>query len=114
MRKKYGHCCIWHEGVAKRETNQIASCVWRYIIDKVENEHCSELVFFTDNCGGQNKNKTMYMHAIKDLFIQRLSHYYLKTRVPVFLRHSVYIHQRSGIRWPVPLKRVGSLIKFWK
>jgi len=70
-------CYMWHEKLAKRRANQIASCVWKYIIDKVENKHCREFVLFTDNCGGQNKNKTIaeiYMHAIKNLPIQRISH----------------------------------------
>ena len=56
---KNGRCYMCHKGIAKRGANQIATCVWRYIIDKVENEHCREFVLFSDNCGGQNKNKTI-------------------------------------------------------
>lgn len=32
---KQGHCFMWHEGVAKRRANNIASCLWKYINDKV-------------------------------------------------------------------------------
>ena len=49
--------------------------------DRVENGHCSEFMFFTDNCGGQNKNKSiaaMYLHAIRSLPVECISHYYLE------------------------------------
>ena len=79
--KKDGYCYMWHEGVAKRGANSIASCVWKYMTDKAENGHCNEFVFFSDNCGGQNKNKTiagMYLYAIRSLSVDRISHYYLE------------------------------------
>jgi len=69
---------MWHEGVAKRGANNIASCVWRYI--KANNTR-KEFVFFSDNCSGQNKNRlvaAMYMHAAATLNVDRISHYFLE------------------------------------
>jgi len=69
---------MWHEGVAKRGANNIASCIWRYI--KANNTR-KEFVFFSDNCSGQNKNRlvaAMYMHAVATLNVDRISHYFLE------------------------------------
>ena len=65
------------EGLAKRGSNNIASCIWRYI----KTNTTKEFVFFSDNCGGQNKNRpvtAMYMHAVATLNVYRISHYYLE------------------------------------
>ena len=81
LAKKDGYCYMWHEGVAKRGASNIASCVWKYMAANTESGQCSEFVFFTDNCGGQNKNKTMaamYLHAVRTLSVERISHYYLE------------------------------------
>lgn len=75
---KNGYCYMWHEGVAKRGANNISSCIWRYI---KTNSTRKEFVFFSDNCGGQNKNRTiaaMYMHAVATLKVDIISDYYLE------------------------------------
>ena len=77
---KQGHCFMWHEGVAKRGANNIASCLWKYINDKVACQ-CKEFVFFSDNCAGQNKNQViaaLYLHAIRSLPIDRITHIYMQ------------------------------------
>ena len=77
---KAGFCYMWHEGVSKRGANNVASCVWKYINDMSEQSK-TEFHFFTDNCGGQNKNKlivSMYFHAVRTLNVQRICHYYLE------------------------------------
>ena len=80
--KNKGHCYMWHEGVAKRGSSNISSCVWKYMSDKLKNnEPCKEFVFFSDNCSGQNKNKAvagMYMHATLSLNVARITHYFLE------------------------------------
>ena len=43
--KKKGYCYMWHEGVAQRGANNIASCVWRYIEDQAQCGDCKEFVF---------------------------------------------------------------------
>lgn len=75
-----GYCYMWHEGVGKRGANNIASCVWKYMKSKSD-ANCQEFHFFTDNCGGQNKNKmmfAMYMHAVQTLNVNQICHYYLE------------------------------------
>ena len=42
---------------------------------------CKEFVCFTDNCGGQNKNKfiaAMYLHAVRTLSVERICHIFLE------------------------------------
>ena len=36
---------MWHEGVAQRGANNIASCVWRNIEDQAQCGDCKEFVF---------------------------------------------------------------------
>jgi len=77
---KSGYCYMWHEGVARRGANNIASCVWNYI-NHMNEKSKTEFHFFTDNCCGQNKNKlilSMYFHAVKTLNVERICHYYLE------------------------------------
>ena len=47
--KKQGYCCKWHEGIAKRGADNIASYVWRYTESKAIDGQCKEFVFFSDN-----------------------------------------------------------------
>ncbi len=79
MALKEGFCYMWHEGVGKRGATNIASCIYRFINEK----SClgtKEFKFFSDNCGGQNKNKTivaMYLHASRT-FNVKITHYFLE------------------------------------
>jgi len=70
---------MWHEGVGKRGSNNIASCIWQYLITNAH--QAEEFHFFTDNCSGQNKNKQllpMYLHAVNTVNISTICHYYLE------------------------------------
>jgi len=72
---------MWHEGIAKRGANNIASCVWRYINSQAADGNCKEFVFFSDNCAGQNKSKAiagMYMYAVRTFNTDRISHHYME------------------------------------
>ncbi|KAK4885146.1 hypothetical protein RN001_001417 [Aquatica leii] len=77
VKNKEGHCYLWHEGIAKRGANEIYSCVYKFI-SKNENEN---LVFYSDNCVGQNKNKFvfgMYLYCIKKIEnIKSITHKFL-------------------------------------
>lgn len=49
--------CMWHEAVAKRGANEIASCLYKHITAlPAETEH---LILYSDTCGGQNKNSIL-------------------------------------------------------
>ena len=54
--RKQGDCFVWDETIAKRGASEVSSCM-----HKLVEEHCTkeknELVFFADNCPGQNKNR---------------------------------------------------------
>ena len=79
MGMKKGHCFMWHEGQAKRGAANIASCVFKFIEEYSQNG-VTQFSFFTDNCGGQNKNRTivgMYIHAVR-MFKVTIEHYYLE------------------------------------
>lgn len=62
-------CYLWHEGEAHRGPNEIASCLFKFIQKKSEERtNDFEIIFYSDNCGGQNKNKFiigLYQYALK-------------------------------------------------
>lgn len=78
-------CYTWDESQAKRGANEIATCVWLYI-KKLEDkaakkEQKIDIVFYSDNCCGQNKNRCvfmMYEYAVRNLrFINSITHNFL-------------------------------------
>ncbi|XP_072389593.1 uncharacterized protein [Diabrotica undecimpunctata] len=75
------HCYFWSESEAKRGAIEIGSCVWAYlkaITDEDDDE--KEVIFYSDNCCGQNKNKyltSLYLHAVQTLTIKSITHKYL-------------------------------------
>ncbi|KAK4875521.1 hypothetical protein RN001_011943 [Aquatica leii] len=77
VKNKEGHCYLWHEGIAKRGANEICSCVYKFI-SKNKNEN---LVFYSDNCVGQNKNKFvfgMYLYCTQKFeYIKSITHKFL-------------------------------------
>lgn len=63
------HCYVWDERQGKRGSNEIGSCIFDYL--KSINERSAgrkvDVIFYSDNCGGQNKNKfiaTLYSFAV--------------------------------------------------
>ena len=56
------YMCMWHEGVASRGANEIASCLL-HIVNRglTPKKH---LVIWCDNCGGQNKNRILLFTLI--------------------------------------------------
>ena len=67
LENKAGHCYFWHEGQARRGTNEISSCVHQFLAEADE-IGITEVAFFSDGCGGQNKNSVipgMFLHFIE-------------------------------------------------
>ncbi|CAH2092802.1 unnamed protein product [Euphydryas editha] len=60
LKSKEVECYAWHEGDGNRGVNEIATCVWKYL-DKLSNNAVEpfHVVFYSDNCCGQQKNKFM-------------------------------------------------------
>lgn len=77
-------CYVWHEGEAQRGVNEIASLILLYLENtKTEDSHEIDVVFYSDNCAGQQKNRFMiaaYMYAVmKYEWIRSLTHKFLIT-----------------------------------
>jgi hypothetical protein len=51
------HCFMWHEGQAARGANEIASCMYKYLMELPHNVH--HVTMYSDSCQGQNKNSHM-------------------------------------------------------
>ena len=65
-----GHCFCWPEIEGKRGSNEIASCIFRWLEKLPRNIH--EVSLFSDTCSGQNRNQQMA--ALMMWYIQRTSH----------------------------------------
>jgi hypothetical protein len=49
------YCFMWHENVAGRGANQVASCLYKFINEFIV-DPVKKITFYSDTCGGQNKN----------------------------------------------------------
>lgn len=59
-----GLCHVWNETIGCRGSNEIASFLWKYF--KEESKKGVRLfLLFSDNCGGQNRNKMVFSMFIK-------------------------------------------------
>ena len=68
-----GYCYTRDQTISKRGSNEIASCLQRFIADNVERE-ITKLKLFADNCLGQNKNRYI---------IQMLAIMIVKSKLPI-------------------------------
>lgn len=50
-----GYCFVWNEEQANRGAIEMASCLWKYLNEA--NSIDIPIIFNSDNCAGQNKNK---------------------------------------------------------
>jgi len=57
--KKEGYCFMWDESGGKRGSNEISTCILKFMKIKKENG-IKELSFYFDNCAGQNRNRFIY------------------------------------------------------
>lgn len=75
------HCYVWTESDAKRGALEIGSCIWEYLKSLCEeDDEEKEVIFYSDNCCGQNKNKyitSLYMFAVQTLNIKSITHKFL-------------------------------------
>lgn len=68
------YCYMWHEAVAGRGANQIASCLYHFLNEKIP-DNIEDITFYSDTCGGQNKNN----HVACMFQVVLLNHPTLKT-----------------------------------
>lgn len=56
---KEGYCFMWDESIGKRGSNEISTCILKFI--KIMKERgIKEFSFYSDNCAGQNRNRFIY------------------------------------------------------
>lgn len=51
-------CFTWHEGISKRGSCEIATCIYK-VLQSYDNNDVQFVSLYSDGCGGQNKNSIM-------------------------------------------------------
>lgn len=81
MLKKNATCFVWHEGLGKRGVNELGTCVYKYLEEVAPHDgEEKEIIFYSDNCPGQQKNQYMfclYLYAVQNLNISSITHKFL-------------------------------------
>lgn len=85
LKKDAVKCYVWHEAEGNRGVNEIASCVYNYLLNlKEESDELGQkldIIFYSDNCCGQQKNyfmQNMYNFAIQTMdHLNSITHKYL-------------------------------------
>ena len=57
---KNGYCCVWGEDIGKKGSCEVASFVFDFI-KKMVASGTKKFIFYSDNCGGQNKNRFVFL-----------------------------------------------------
>lgn len=73
-------CYFWHEGLGNRGSIEIGSCVYSYLLEVANNYPGCDVIFYSDNCCGQQKNRfvfAMYHFAVTKLNINSIQHNFL-------------------------------------
>ncbi|XP_070194118.1 uncharacterized protein [Littorina saxatilis] len=76
-RNGQGYCNVWAETASSRGSNEIASCVYRYLERISKEAGVKKVVLFSDSCGGQNRNKnflTMLWYALTKFHFDEIEH----------------------------------------
>lgn len=71
-------CYMWYESIAQRGSNEIASCLYKYL---EQLGHVKECIFYSDSCTGQQRNlpfSTMCLYAVETLEIDQITHNYFE------------------------------------
>lgn len=75
-------CYFWNETEGKRGADEIGSCVLNYIkllVEKI-NKPDIDIIFYSDNCCGQQKNKYLlaaYAYALPKFNVRSIEHKFL-------------------------------------
>lgn len=71
--KKQSYCYMWCESDGKRGSNEIGTCLLKFIKFMKENHGISEFSFYSDNCAGQNRNRYIYSMWEYAAFIHKVN-----------------------------------------
>jgi len=85
--KNHGFCFVWDETNGKKGSNEIGSCLLKYIFNLPDS--VTHIIAFSDTCGGQNQNQfvcTSLLYAVNtkpnlaiiDFKFMESSHSYLE------------------------------------
>ncbi|CAK1598166.1 unnamed protein product [Parnassius mnemosyne] len=81
LHSKDVECYVWDEATANRDVNDLGTCLFKYLQNLAQNNSTVDVIFYTDNCVGQQKNKimlSMYMFAVQHYpNIKTITHKYL-------------------------------------
>lgn len=80
-RNGQGFCYVWPETEGLRGSNEIASCLYKYL-ENYSREGRKKVVLFSDSCGRQNRNKTfltMLWYALHKFHLQEIEHVFFVT-----------------------------------
>lgn len=72
-----GHMFLWTEDTAKRGSDEVASILLKFLLSTTE---IDDLIIFTDNCPGQNKNwllMSLWLQLVKENKFKTITHYFL-------------------------------------
>lgn len=98
-------CFMWHEGIAARGANQIASCLYKHFITLPE--HLEHVILYFDMCAGQNKNSylpIMFKILLQQINAQYIDHKFLvpgHTRMECDSDYSVIEKKRKKYGLPI-------------
>jgi len=75
-------CYFWDETEASRGAVEIGSCILNYIKALIDENLGKdiEIIFYSDNCGGQQKNKyllSVYAYAVINMRVKLITHKFL-------------------------------------
>lgn len=56
---KQGYCYMWTESEGNRGSNEIGTCLLKFIA-LLKDRGVEDFTFYSDNCGGQNRNRYIY------------------------------------------------------
>jgi len=74
-------CHVWDETQGKRGSSEIATCLLKNTISASQTKIVKEIVYFSDTCGGQNRNKFVtasHLYALTQVpTLEKISHKFL-------------------------------------
>lgn len=75
-------CYFWDETEASRGAGEIGSCILNFIKALIDENLGKDIdiIFYSDNCGGQQKNKyllSVYAYAVINLRVKLITHTFL-------------------------------------
>jgi len=105
-------CYLWHETIARRGANEIASCVYHEVSNLPNN--IKTVILYSDFCAGQNKNSfisAMFFTILeKKTSIQQINHKFLvpgHTHMECDSDHSLIEKQKKHSAIQMLIQEIG-------